>query len=258
MSMIKCPECGKEISDKAISCPNCGCPSNEYSKHEIDISSSIESNETQKQFDKSDLVLRIDLGKTSFIEVRGDLMKVYSSIRNVTDYISNFILLYDKDTVGLPCVRFTHDALSAPIRLEPMPLNKNIGKIRELSSILREKATVKEMNMIMSANYRTDAQKERSIKVHEQLKQEYDNKSNRPINWDDIIERKRTAHCPRCGSTQIAYDTKKLSVGRGVVGGLVGGAAGGPLGEAVGITVGGLSSKKGYRVCLNCGKRWKL
>lgn len=26
MGLIKCPECGKEISDKAQSCPNCGCP----------------------------------------------------------------------------------------------------------------------------------------------------------------------------------------------------------------------------------------
>lgn len=26
MALIRCPECGKEISDKAASCPNCGCP----------------------------------------------------------------------------------------------------------------------------------------------------------------------------------------------------------------------------------------
>ncbi len=26
MALIKCPECGKEISDKAASCPSCGCP----------------------------------------------------------------------------------------------------------------------------------------------------------------------------------------------------------------------------------------
>lgn len=26
MAMIKCPECGKEISDKAAACPNCGAP----------------------------------------------------------------------------------------------------------------------------------------------------------------------------------------------------------------------------------------
>ena len=32
MALIKCPECGKEISDKASACPNCGCPSSEWSK----------------------------------------------------------------------------------------------------------------------------------------------------------------------------------------------------------------------------------
>lgn len=26
MALIKCPECGKEFSDRAESCPNCGCP----------------------------------------------------------------------------------------------------------------------------------------------------------------------------------------------------------------------------------------
>ena len=28
MSLIKCKECGKEISDQASSCPHCGCPIN--------------------------------------------------------------------------------------------------------------------------------------------------------------------------------------------------------------------------------------
>lgn len=32
MALINCPECGKEISDKAKSCPNCGCPIAEVSK----------------------------------------------------------------------------------------------------------------------------------------------------------------------------------------------------------------------------------
>lgn len=26
MALINCPECGKEVSDKAKLCPNCGCP----------------------------------------------------------------------------------------------------------------------------------------------------------------------------------------------------------------------------------------
>jgi hypothetical protein len=29
MALIKCIECGKEVSDKASTCPNCGCPLSE-------------------------------------------------------------------------------------------------------------------------------------------------------------------------------------------------------------------------------------
>lgn len=28
MALIKCSECGHDISDKAVSCPKCGCPTN--------------------------------------------------------------------------------------------------------------------------------------------------------------------------------------------------------------------------------------
>lgn len=31
MALIKCPECGREVSDKATSCPTCGCPIHEIS-----------------------------------------------------------------------------------------------------------------------------------------------------------------------------------------------------------------------------------
>lgn len=30
MALIKCTECGKEISDKALNCPNCGYPKNDF------------------------------------------------------------------------------------------------------------------------------------------------------------------------------------------------------------------------------------
>lgn len=33
MALIKCPECSKEVSDRASSCPNCGCP---VTKNELD------------------------------------------------------------------------------------------------------------------------------------------------------------------------------------------------------------------------------
>lgn len=29
MALIKCPECGKEVSSRAFDCPHCGCPVND-------------------------------------------------------------------------------------------------------------------------------------------------------------------------------------------------------------------------------------
>ena len=36
MALIKCSECGREISDKAVSCPGCGCPVSEIETEEAD------------------------------------------------------------------------------------------------------------------------------------------------------------------------------------------------------------------------------
>ena len=35
MALMKCPECGKEISDKAVSCPNCGFPISKDKKKKL-------------------------------------------------------------------------------------------------------------------------------------------------------------------------------------------------------------------------------
>ena len=42
MALIKCSECGKEISDKAVSCPKCGNPINE--KKEKTTNKKVENN----------------------------------------------------------------------------------------------------------------------------------------------------------------------------------------------------------------------
>lgn len=43
MALIKCSECGKEISDKAVACPNCGCPISEMNATPIDSSRPVEN-----------------------------------------------------------------------------------------------------------------------------------------------------------------------------------------------------------------------
>jgi len=47
MAIIKCLECGKDISNKALSCPNCGVPLNENISDDI-ISSKNETNNIEK------------------------------------------------------------------------------------------------------------------------------------------------------------------------------------------------------------------
>lgn len=37
MALIKCPECGKEISDKAATCPNCGMPLRKEDRGTYDV-----------------------------------------------------------------------------------------------------------------------------------------------------------------------------------------------------------------------------
>lgn len=64
------------------------------------------------------------------------------------------------------------------------------------------------------------------------------------------LERDHIPYCPKCKSTSLTYENKKLSIGRAVVGGTL-------FGEN-GAILGGLTSKKGYVKCLNCGHRWKL
>lgn len=43
MALFKCPECGREISDKADCCPGCGCPASEFPQNkQVDTRTEVE------------------------------------------------------------------------------------------------------------------------------------------------------------------------------------------------------------------------
>lgn len=63
MALIKCPECGKEISDKAQCCPNCGCPNNEFGNLQSELGN-------EKNIDD-------EFGKNK--DVIGSIINMYSS-----------------------------------------------------------------------------------------------------------------------------------------------------------------------------------
>lgn len=186
MALIKCPECGREISDKAVSCPGCGCP--------VEFMSS----EKKSPYDET------------------------------LDYICEKYLSSD-----------TWD-------------NNQMAK------------AVKEFRGITGLSFkdaRNEIHKKRYGETYAEARQELKarrKEENRQLNAQ-IVHNLNTiqnafgggkvARCPKCHSTSISYQDK-ISVGRAVVGGTVAGGTGAVLG--------GLTGKKGYAVCLKCGKRWKI
>ena len=67
---------------------------------------------------------------------------------------------------------------------------------------------------------------------------------------DNIVSSAPIATCPKCGSTSLSVQGKRLSIKRAIAGTVLLN----PLGGAVGA----VTSKKNYCVCMNCGHKCKL
>ena len=83
MALIKCPECGKQISDRAAACPNCGCP--------------VNSNNTTPQTDNNSKYAQIRVVcKTATLKIdgqrasHGNIVKVLASNGYKNIYIGSW------------------------------------------------------------------------------------------------------------------------------------------------------------------------
>lgn len=180
MALIKCPECGREISDKAASCPGCGYP--------------------------------VENG--NIVDTRSDEERLIDEIWN----------------------RHPYSKTDAVRELQKMGMNLKIAK-----QLADKKYNSPEAQQIIKGKREVDKAKSKQASA---------NIVNSLQGLSNLLTKDKTARCPKCGSTSIQYTNKKLSVGRALVGDAVAGPAGAVLG--------GLSSKKGYAVCLKCGKQWKI
>lgn len=164
-----------------------------------------------------------------------------------------------------------HDNLAALLDSARCHTEKTSNLDTEASAILQSNLDA-EASAILQSNqrHRVDAAKELSHTYHLKLSEAKEiidriaqsnpvsvaplsrKPSKRQATKTRIKENKANAIacCPKCGSTSINFQRKRLSVGRAV--------AGGVLFSAPGAVLGGLSSKKGHCKCLNCGKTWKL
>ena len=87
MAMIKCTECGKEYSDKASACPNCGCP----------VSYSAKENTNDNQFEEWDSDI-INENDGFFIEIDGnreDMTKLWMECDGKIDCIAKLRKKYN-------------------------------------------------------------------------------------------------------------------------------------------------------------------
>lgn len=88
MALIKCPECGKEFSDKAQACPNCGCPTSEAKNQEL-----------KQEEIKEDPEFELQLENDYSVKIVSDTMKLF--------YQNGFIL--ESDVRGFVINWFSED-----------------------------------------------------------------------------------------------------------------------------------------------------
>lgn len=128
MALITCTECGKEFSDKAPACPNCGCPTIEIlepSNDESEISPEISIDFDYKKY---------------HITVNDNNMKLYKKDSLIVDDIlSNYILLWNKTSSILGGeqteIVFLHPKMKTNLQIVSTPRNAEYDKILEFSTV---------------------------------------------------------------------------------------------------------------------------
>ena len=85
MALIKCPECGREVSDKAPACPHCGAPIlSEF------IEKKVKKYKTTKYLDI--ITVAISLFAWKYLEV-GWPLTVFAVISGATGYFHSLLAL---------------------------------------------------------------------------------------------------------------------------------------------------------------------
>lgn len=154
MSLIKCPECNKQISNKATICPNCGFPiANDTSHHYCEINCQI--------YDLDDEVCLVKNGKHE---------EAFWSLKDKCDISANnclSIIKYIKLTDGVPSVynieEYTNkeekNAYDIVLNMDKNILQSNIPKCPTCGStnIQKISTTKKAMGSLFVGLLSTDA-----------------------------------------------------------------------------------------------------
>ena len=103
MALIKCPECGKEISDRAKMCIGCGFPLDEYLAESKKESASTEENieneyaSSESKIEKKPVVdetFNIEMPTGDYIRMENSMISVKIGERQATDSLGCFVMLH--------------------------------------------------------------------------------------------------------------------------------------------------------------------
>lgn len=95
MALIKCTECGKDISDKAAACPNCGCPTEEVLAV-LEEKAKMETQRAKLQADKLNEE-KIKLEKENSAKTRQIKHMIFSLTMLIVICIVGFFLINHKN-----------------------------------------------------------------------------------------------------------------------------------------------------------------
>lgn len=259
MALVKCPECGKEISDKADVCINCGYPINVMTKDNTDITGEIIecfdnflNNPKVKGNDLNSIYYDVK-AKINIQEQQGKLYDkiaetIVSEVGRCHKYCTiitgkNFCELFDFSKLSDDSINKICDILYERINLKetyPDGSNANISFISlgyALYQIIENTSAKNKdkLKIYLREDYFSGKTKYQTIL--EGLKPILDKnmvtysvaQAKKKIDMQNGI-----IHCPKCDSTAITTGQRGFSIVTGFVG-----------------------SNKTMNRCANCGYRWK-
>lgn len=260
MALIVCSECGKEFSDKAPACPNCGCPTD-------CIVESAEDDNGQERVVEEILPnnilninnLKIDLD--AIIKIHGNNRFAATNLlvlksKQALSYKEARVILdnyYDKigNSANITFLNRLKNQLDINNIISETQIEYDVGKFVEVygkDKITICKKVAKEYNLnLADAKQVVDRYFVTNTKEIKEIE-----KNVRELEKEKVLryDKEGIPYCPKCHSTSITYTDKKLSLGRAIVGNALAGG--------VGAVLGGQSSKKGKCKCLKCGHTWKI
>lgn len=133
MALIKCPECGKEFSDKAQACPNCGCPTSEAKNQEL-----------KQEEIKEDPEFELQLENDYSIKINSDTMTLfYQSGFILESDVRGFVLnwLSEEEELGRNQLKvvFSHPGYKKPMKLSVSNTSERYEKAKYFAENVAEK-----------------------------------------------------------------------------------------------------------------------